>query len=100
MGYEMNERKIPWATKRVDQVKAAELEVGAALEALEKVPKGLRAGADLMDDQPDSDMVRSFANDLEKTAYELRHVLEGMVRDCKDIEKALAEYERSKKNDC
>ena len=92
MGYVITKETAPWATKREEQLRKSEIDIGAALEELEKVPGDLRAGADLIDDQPESDRIRSFADEVEKTAYELRRTLEMIVDDRLMLNKALLKW--------
>lgn len=93
MGYLIEAGTLDWAEKRVQQLKEAEVEIGCALEHLEIVPKDLRAGALLMYDQPDSDVMESFAMDLDNLFADLQKRFNAMVRDRKAIQTGIRKYE-------
>ena len=95
MGYEITKETVRWARTRVQQLEEARTEVGVALEDLEAVPMDLKGGAVLMEDQPESDMLKSFANDIEKLARDLRRHLSAMEKDLKDLRKGLRKYEEA-----
>ena len=96
MGYVIDGGTLRWAEKRVQQVSEAEIEIGCVLERLEGMPKDLRSGAYLMDDQPDSDVMRSFAMDLEKLYTDLRQRFNAMVKDRKAIQKGIRKYKEAR----
>lgn len=96
MGYEIEDGTLKWAETRVQQLTEAEISIGCAIERLESVPTDLRDGALLMDDQPDSDVMRSYANDVEKLYKDLKKTFDGMVRDRKAIQKGIRKYKEAR----
>lgn len=96
MGYEIKDGTLKWAETRVQQLTEAEISIGCAIERLESVPTDLRDGALLMDDQPDSDVMRSYANDVEKLYKDLKKTFDGMVRDRKAIQKGIRKYKEAR----
>lgn len=96
MGYEVEDGTLKWAETRVQQLTEAEISIGCAIERLESVPTDLRDGALLMDDQPDSDVMRSYANDVEKLYKDLKKTFDGMVRDRKAIQKGIRKYKEAR----
>lgn len=99
MGYTIDKGTIQWARKRVQQLEEARLEIGNAVEHAEGIPPGLRSGALLMDDQPDSDVMRSFADDYEKLNAELKKTLAGLEKELKAIKTGIRKYEEANDND-
>ena len=93
MGYVIEKGTIRWARERVRQLEEARIEIGCAVERLEGIPKDLRGGALLMDDQPDSDVIRSFADDYEKLNKELTKAFSGMEKDLKALRTGIRKYE-------
>lgn len=96
MGYEIEDGTLKWAETRVQQLTEAEISIGCAIERLESVPTDLRDGALLMDDQPDSDVMRSYANDVEKLYKDLKKTFDDMVRDRKAIQKGIRKYKEAR----
>lgn len=96
MGYEIEDGTLKWAETRVQQLTEAEISVGCAIERLESVPTDLRDGALLMDDQPDSDVMRSYANDVEKLYKDLKKTFDDMVKDRKAIQKGIRKYKEAR----
>lgn len=96
MGYEIEDGTLKWAETRVQQLTEAEISIGCAIERLESVPTDLRDGALLMDDQPDSDVMRSYADDVEKLYKDLKKAFDGMVRDRKAIQKGIRKYKEAR----
>lgn len=94
-GYTIDDGTIDWAEKRVRQLNEAEISIGWALEKLELVPGGLRDGAFLMEDQPDSDIMRSFAADAEKLASDLKKRFRSMLKDRDEIRKGIRKYKEA-----
>ena len=95
-GYLIEDGTIDWAEKRVQQLTEAEISIGCALEKLELVPRDLRDGAFLMDDQPDSDVMRSYADDIEKVYQDLKKAFDGMVKDRKAIQRGIRKYKEAR----
>lgn len=93
MGYTIDKGTISWARERVRQLEEARLEIGCVVERIDEIPKNLRDGALLMDDQPDSDVIRSFADDYEKLYKGLHKVFSGMEKDLKALRIAIRKYE-------
>ena len=93
MGYEIEDGTLKWAETRVQQLTEAEISIGCAIERLESV---LRDGALLMDDQPDSDVMRSYADDVEKLYKDLKKTFDGMVKDRKAIQKGIRKYKEAR----
>ena len=96
MGYEIEDGTLKWAETRVQQLTEAEISIGCAIERLESVPTDLRDGALLMDDQPDSDVMRSYADDVEKLYKDLKKTFDGMVKDRKAIQKGIRKYKEAR----
>lgn len=96
MGYEIEDGTLKWAETRVQQLTEAEISIGCAIERLESVPTDLRDGALLMDDQPDSDVMRSYANDVEKLYKDLKKTFDDMVKDRKAIQKGIRKYKEAR----
>ena len=96
MGYEIEDGTLKWAETRVQQLTEAEISIGCAIERLESVPTDLRDGALLMDDQPDSDVMRSYANDVEKLYKDLKKTFDNMVKDRKAIQKGIRKYKEAR----
>lgn len=96
MGYEIEDGTLKWAETRVQQLTEAEISIGCAIERLESVPTDLRDGAFLMDDQPDSDVMRSYANDVEKLYKDLKKTFDDMVKDRKAIQKGIWKYKEAR----
>lgn len=96
MGYEIEDGTLKWAETRVQQLTEAEISIGCAIERLESVPTDLRDGALLMDDQPDSDVMRSYADDVEKLYKDLKKTFDGMVKDRKAIRKGIRKYKEAR----
>lgn len=96
MGYEIEDGTLKWAETRVQQLTEAEISIGCAIERLESVPTDLRDGALLMDDQPDSDVMRSYANDIEKLYKNLKKTFDDMVKDRKAIQKGIRKYKEAR----
>ena len=99
MSYTVTEDTVKWARKRVEQVNAAEIDIGAALEKMDGVVEEIRTGCDKMDDQWDSDMFRAYANDLEKLLKDMNERFEEMRKDRNAVRRAIRKYEGSKGND-
>lgn len=95
MGYTIEKDNVRWARTRVQQLKEARLEIGCVVEKLEGIPKDLRGGALLMDDQPDSDVIRSYADDYEKLYKGLRKTFSGMEKDLKALQTGIRKYEEA-----
>lgn len=93
MGYVIEKGTVRWARTRVQQLEEARVEIGCVIERLEGVPKDLRGGALLMDDQPDSDVIRSYADDYEKLFKELKRTFSGMEKDLKALRTGIRKYE-------
>ena len=93
MGYNITEGTVKWARTRVDELEKGLIYVGSAIENLEKVPEDLRNGAWLMDNQPDSDMIRSYAMDVEKLEEDLKKRLSEMKKDLRDIRRGIRKHE-------
>ncbi|MBP5295179.1 MAG: hypothetical protein J6Y95_05605 [Lachnospiraceae bacterium] len=96
MGYEIEDGTLKWAKTRVQQLTEAEISIGCAIERLESVPTDLRDGALLMDDQPDSEVMRSYANDVEKLHKDLKKTFDDMVKDRKAIQKGIRKYKEAR----
>lgn len=96
MGYEIEDGTLKWAETRVQQLTEAEISIGCAIERLESVPTDLRDGALLMDDQPDSEVMRSYANDVEKLYKDLKKTFDDMVKDRKAIQKGIRKYKEAR----
>lgn len=94
MDYMIDAGTVKWAERRVDELQEAEIHTGCALELLEGVPKLLRASGDRMDNQPESDMVRAFADDLEKLYVDLLNTFTGWKRDKRAIERGIREFRK------
>ena len=95
MGYVFDSGTIDWAEKRVQQLTEAEMSIGCAIEKMEGVPGDLRDGAFLMDDQPDSDVMRSYALDIEKLYKDLKRTFTRMVRDRKAIQTGIRKFKEA-----
>lgn len=95
MGYTIDKGTISWARERVRQLEEARLEIGCVVERIDEIPKNLRDGALLMDDQPDSDMIRSFADDYEKLYEELKKTFSRMEKDLKALRTGIRKYEEA-----
>lgn len=67
----VTEETVKWARQRAKELGDSEYDIGFAAERAAIVPVLLRCAADKMDNQPESEMVRSFANDYEKLTHEL-----------------------------
>ena len=93
MGYVIEKDTVRWARTRVQQLEEARLEIGCAVEKLEGIPSNLRAGAFLMEDQPDADVMRSFADDVEKLYAQLNKAFSGMEKDLKALRTGIRKYE-------
>ena len=96
MGYEIEDGTLKWAETRVQQLTEAEISIGCAIERLESVPTDLRDGALLMEDQPDSEVMRSYANDVEKLYKDLKKTFDDMVKDRKAIQKGIRKYKEAR----
>lgn len=96
MGYEIEDGTLKWAETRVQQLTEAEISIGCAIERLESVPTDLIDGALLMDDQPDSDVMRSYANDVEKLYKDLKKTFDDMVKDREAIQKGIRKYKEAR----
>ena len=94
MGYEITEGTVAWAEKRADQLRAAELEIGAAFDKFGKVIKEIYSGADKMDDQPESDMMRAYARSLNTSYEQMTMVLTDMIMDRQALDKGIAAYRK------
>ncbi len=95
MGYVIEKGTIQWARKRVQQLQEARLEIGNAVDRAESIPTDLRGGALLMDDQPDSDVMRSFADDYDKLNKQLQKAFSGMEKDLKALRTGIRKYEEA-----
>lgn len=93
MGYTIDKGTISWARERVRQLEEARLEIGCVVERIDEIPKNLRGGALLMDDQPESDAIRSFADDYEKLYEELKKTFSRMEKDLKALRTGIRKYE-------
>ena len=99
--YEIEAGTVAWARKRVQQLEYAEPEIGEALSYMNMAIDDLRAGADKMDDQPQSDAIRSYANDIEKQVKSLEAMFKkDIVNDRKAIVAGIRIYEEGNGNDC
>lgn len=96
MGYEIEDGTLKWAETRVQQLTEAEISIGCAIERFESVPTDLRDGALLMDDQPDSEVMRSYANDVEKLYKDLKKTFDDMVKDRKAIQKGIRKHKEAR----
>ena len=99
MDYKVTEGTIKWARKRVEQVNAAEIDIGAALEKMDGVVEEIRTGCDKMDDQWDSDVFRSYADDLEKILKAMRERFEELKKDRNIIFMAIYKFEKGGEKD-
>lgn len=81
--YKITPETCKWATRRCEQLYNGIIEAGTAMENLTQVLDALKRSADEMDDQPESDMVRSFIRDYE------------MIK--RDLEKRIREWSMDRK---
>lgn len=98
-GYELNERSVLWARKRVQQIDECETDVGYALERLGSVPSNLRYGAQYLEDQPESDVISAIADDVEKLVEDLTARFNGLKRDRGKLRSAIHRWEGNRMTD-
>ena len=98
MGYKVTEGTIKWARHRVKQINDAEVDIGAALEKMTGVADEIRSGCNKMDDQWDSDIFRSYANDLEKILETMNERFDELRKDRNVIAAGIREYEGANEN--
>ena len=99
MGYTLNRGTISWARKREQQLREAEISIGLAMDALGGVPQDLKDGALLMEEQPESDVMRSFADDVTKLHADLKKRLTALIKDKNALGKAILNYEKLNRDD-
>lgn len=99
MGYVLNRDTIKWARIREQQIREAEPELGAVMEKLEYLPKDIRCGVILIEDQPESSVMESFADDLEKLYTDYKKRFEAMIKDGNALGAAIRKYERGHNDD-
>ena len=97
--YTLDSSTILWARTRVQQIDEAETEIGCAIERLMGIPGDLRGSAILMDNQPESDMMRSFADDAERLVNDLQSRFRGMLTDRGKLRVAIRRWEGNNHDD-
>ena len=93
MGYAISKGTVRWARTRVQQLEEARVEIGCAIERLEGIPSDLKGGAILMENQPESDVMISFADDISKTLKDLKKAFSAMEKDLKALRTGIRKYE-------
>lgn len=92
-GYTLDKGTVKWAKQRWKELDDSNTETGLALELLEKVPGLLMAAADKMDNQPESEIVRSFASDIENMKVSLNMCFLAWISDKNRLRTAIRKYE-------
>ncbi len=96
--YQIEAGTVTWARRRVEELYESKVDIGMALEQMANVPELLRVGADRMDNQPESDMARSFANDFERLISLLQQDFDSWMKDREDIAAGIRKYEEGEKD--
>ena len=93
MDYRLDGKTIKWARTRCDQLLSAEINIGNVVERGETMALAIREACDQMDDQPESDMFRSLADDLERLFTELKDRHLALAKDRIALGRAICKYE-------
>ena len=99
MGYVLNRDTIKWARFREQMIQEAEPELGAVMEKLKDLPRDIRCGVILIEDQPESSVMESFADDIEKLYKDYKKRFTAMIRDKNALATAIRKYERGHNDD-
>ena len=92
-GYTIDDGTVKWAEKRVAQLNAADRFIRESVLHLEQTVGSLDEAATLMDEQPDSDMIRSFQLDVEKMIKDLTDRHGKINDDRRAIQEAIKKFE-------
>ena len=95
--YEIDEGKVRWAERRVDELGRSEINIGLALEKMNDVPNLLIEGAAFMDNQPESEMARDFAARIEMIRSEMESAFKSWMNDRSDINDGIINYRKGGK---
>ena len=98
MVYKIDGATIAWAQRRSDQLTDSENDIGCAIDRMNKAITCMLDGANEMDDQPESDMVRAFAKNLQALTYQLEARFKSWKRDKKEIDRGIRVYRGGEKD--
>lgn len=97
MGYKIDAGTIKWARRRVMELRCGTNKFGSAIESIESAINSLNDGAQDMDNQPESDMARSYLHDLQRMLPEMKTRLKEWEEDMREISKGIDKFERKGK---